>query len=72
MAAVISPVGNAIVAAGGVWAGAAMNAIWGVVLVALTWNFVEMGYGATGVALAYVGAYGVHVVTHALVARKLL
>jgi O-antigen/teichoic acid export membrane protein len=72
MVAMLVPVGNAILAAGGVWAGAAINAIWGIVLVALTWKFVEMGWGATGVALAYVGAYGVHVVTHALVARKLL
>jgi O-antigen/teichoic acid export membrane protein len=72
MMAVISPVGNAILAAGGVWAGASMNVIWGVVLVALTWKFVEMGWGATGVALAYVGAYGVYMVILALVARKLL
>ena len=32
----------------------------------------EMGWGITGVALAYVGAYCVHIVTHFVVARKLL
>jgi O-antigen/teichoic acid export membrane protein len=72
MAAIISPVGNAILGAGGVWAGALINVIWGVSLVFFTWVFVANGWGALGVAMAYAITYGIHMVTHALVARKLI
>ena len=57
--------------AGGVWAGAPIDAILGVVFVALTWKFVGIGLGKPQELLWRTsGAYGVHVVTHALVSAK--
>ena len=58
--AVQAPVGQIIVASGRMWLGAAMNLAWSVVFVGCAIVFVSNGYGALGLAAAYLIAYAVH------------
>jgi O-antigen/teichoic acid export membrane protein len=58
--AVQTPVGQIIAASGRMWLGAAMNLAWSAVFVACAVFFISRGYGALGLAAAYLIAYGVH------------
>jgi O-antigen/teichoic acid export membrane protein len=58
--AVQTPVGQVITAAGRMWLGMVMNLGWALVLLMGTWLLLRQGWGATGLALAYLIAYTVH------------
>jgi O-antigen/teichoic acid export membrane protein len=58
LTAIQAPVGHLIAASGRMWIGSAMNLGWGVSFVVLTWWLLD--YGAEGMALAKVLAYGLH------------
>lgn len=58
--AVQTPVGQIIAASGRMWLGAAMNLAWSVVFVGCAVFFISSGYGALGLAAAYLIAYSVH------------
>ena len=60
LVAVQSPVGNFIAASGRMWLGVLMNGGWAAVLLATTWLLLARGWGADGLALAYLIAYAVH------------
>jgi O-antigen/teichoic acid export membrane protein len=66
LSATLSGIGQAIVSSGNMWWGFALNAIWGVVLLGSARALVHRG--ATGLALAWCIAYGVHLVTVGLYA----
>ncbi len=55
-----TPVGSLLAASGRMWLGSAMNGGWGAVLLASAWFALERGYGAEGVAGAYLLAYICH------------
>ena len=56
--AVQLPIGNVIAGVGKMWVGALMNFGWGTVLIVATWVLVHhYGWGAEGVAAAYLIAY---------------
>jgi O-antigen/teichoic acid export membrane protein len=71
LAAINSPVGNLIAAHGRMWVGAAMNGGWVVVLLATSWIFLSLNWGAEGAAGAYVAAYVCHTTWVGLFAAKL-
>ncbi len=51
------PVGNFFAACGHMWVGAVVNVGWAVVLLISSWFLIQHGYGAWGLALAYLIAY---------------
>jgi O-antigen/teichoic acid export membrane protein len=61
VAAIPSVVGQAIISLDRMWAGALLNGVWGVALVISASQLVDRG--AFGLALGYLIAYGVHLVT---------
>lgn len=65
-----APVGSAIAAAGRMWAGAAMNGGWAVVMLAGAWLL--RSKGALGLALAYLSAYAVHAIWTFAFARRVI
>jgi len=56
-----SVVGQAILSSGRIWAGFALNALWAVAMVGTAWSLA--GFGAVGLAMAYVIAYVVHLLS---------
>lgn len=58
--AIETPVGKVLVASGKMWMGAIMNLGWGIALLVPAWFFLNRGWGADGLALAYLIAYSVH------------
>lgn len=58
--AVVTPAGVLLVASNKLWLGFLMNAGWAVVFISTTVLFTRWGWGAFGVALARLLAYGVH------------
>ena len=58
--AVQSPAATLVVAASRMWAGAAMNAAWALVLLGSSWYFLRANWGADGLAAAYLVAYAAH------------
>lgn len=60
MMALASPAGNIIAASGRMWIGMTMNLGWAVTLVFSAHIFIGRGWGAAGLAAAYVTAYAVH------------
>lgn len=70
--AVQQPVGQVIVASGRMWVGAAMNLCWAIVLLCICWLLLSRGWGARGVAIANLSAYGAHSIWVFLFARYLL
>jgi O-antigen/teichoic acid export membrane protein len=58
--AIETPVGQIIAASGRMWLGAAMNLGWSVVFLGSAIVFISHGYGALGLAAAYLIAYAVH------------
>jgi O-antigen/teichoic acid export membrane protein len=65
LSAVATTVANVIVTSGSMWWGALLNTIWALVFLPSALVLCP-AYGATGLALAYVIAYGVHFVAVAL------
>ncbi len=57
LVAIQTPVGNIIAAMSRMWIGALMNLGWAIVLLASAWFFLQRGWGADGVAAAYLTAY---------------
>jgi O-antigen/teichoic acid export membrane protein len=70
IAAVLGPIGHWIVASRRLWLNVAQYSVWGVSLITLTYVF--MSWGATGLALARLGAYGIHGILILFTARKLI
>ena len=58
--AIETPIGKIIAASGKMWMGVIMNFGWAVVLFLSGWYLVRQGYGAYGLAIAYLLAYIVH------------
>ncbi|HZN66645.1 MAG TPA: oligosaccharide flippase family protein [Tepidisphaeraceae bacterium] len=58
--AVLNVVGQAIASLGRMWWGFALNLLWAVELLTATWLLLPLG--ATGLAIAYLVAYGLHAV----------
>ncbi len=54
------PIGNLIAGLGRMWIGALQNLGWAIVLTTSAWWFVSRGWGAEGLALAYLVAYLCH------------
>lgn len=72
LTAAAAPAGQLINAAGRMWAGFTMNLGWAVLLVAACAVFVKSGYGAAGLAWAYLVAYLAHALWSYVYARRTL
>jgi len=60
LVAVNSVVGQVIASKDHMWAGFFLNLLWGCALLAMTWVFLKLEYGAVGLALANLIAYSLH------------
>jgi O-antigen/teichoic acid export membrane protein len=72
LTAIQAPVANVIVGFGRMWTGASQNLGWATVLIASAWWFTVRGWGAEGLALAYVIAYAIHAIWTLWFGMKLL
>ena len=63
-------VGQALVAAGRMWLGFALNLVWAAALVLLALLLLPRS-GSSGLAFAYCGAYAVHLALSTIVARRI-
>lgn len=70
--AVETPVGDIIAASGKMWVGAYMNLSWAVTLLCAGWFFLRQGWGAGGLAIAYLIAYATHAIWTFRVAGSIL
>lgn len=57
---ILSPAGQYLIAAGRLWVGMVMNLMWAITYITLAHLLVD--HGSTGIAIARLGAYGLHTV----------
>lgn len=65
-------VGQAIMSKGKMWEGMVLNIFWGLALVVFSSIFIGAGYGAIGLALAYLISYGFHAIFQFIYLRYFL
>lgn len=65
-------IGQAIASKGRMWVGFMFNLMWAIVLVSLSYNFIENGYGGTGLAAGNALAYFCHTVLQSFYLRYIL
>ena len=63
-------VGQAIVGKGKMWTGLSLNFIWGIIALSSTYFFLELGYGAKGLAFALLLSYSIHTLTQFIFLNK--
>lgn len=67
-----TPVGDIIAASGKMWLGAYINLGWAFVLLLASWLLLRMGWGACGLAVAYLIAYAIQGISTFWAANKIL
>lgn len=65
-------IGHAIASRGKMWVGFFFNLIWGVTLLVCTYTYINLGYGAKGLAYSFLISYLVHTVLQGIYAKKIL
>jgi O-antigen/teichoic acid export membrane protein len=70
--AIETPVGDIIAASGRMWLAALINLGWACVFVGSAWFFLRIGWGADGLAAAYLIAYSVHATWTFWLARRIV
>jgi O-antigen/teichoic acid export membrane protein len=70
--AIETPMGDIIAASGRMWLAALINLGWACVFVGSAWFFLRIGWGADGLAAAYLIAYSVHATWTFWLARRIV
>jgi O-antigen/teichoic acid export membrane protein len=65
-------IGHAIASKGKMWVGFFFNFIWGVTLLGCTYTYMNLGYGAKGLAYSFLISYLVHTLFQGIYAKKFI